>query len=125
MTYVPGIIHENFQKEHFFFINGDFVWVNCDKRLRDFSVSSDWDEFTSTVELKYGDIISLRFFKPSNQSPPYCYLEYVISGDVKKVYKTECTISLAFLEHNLDNGKLFLNANKIIERNKKLNELGI
>jgi len=125
MIYKPGILHEKFQREHFFFINGDFVWINCDKRLRDFSVISDWDDFTSTVNLKYGDIISLRFFKPSDQSPPYCYLEYVMSGDIKSVYKTESTISLSFLEHNLDNGRLFLNANKIVDRDRKINSLGI
>jgi hypothetical protein len=45
MEYIPGQIHENFQKEHFFLVNNDFNWINCkDKRWGEMSDSKDWDE---------------------------------------------------------------------------------
>lgn len=125
MDYIAGQIHDSFQKEHFYLINLDFVWINCDKRYSEFLDVTDWDNYTSTIDLKVGDIISVRFFKTSPNTQAYCYLEKVISDGVETLYKTESTISLSFLEHNLDDGRLFINADKLMKRDKKLQELGI
>jgi hypothetical protein len=68
MNYIPGQIHEKLQKEHFFLVNSDFNWINCkDKRWSEMTYHTDWDE-TETIELKSGDIIVVRFFKPSPTS---------------------------------------------------------
>lgn len=61
MDYIPGQIHESFQKEHFFLITQDFIWINCGlKRFGEINQSKDWDE-TSDVSLKKGDVIVVRF----------------------------------------------------------------
>ena len=130
MNYIPGQIHENFQKEHFFLVNNDFNWINCkDKRWGEMSTMTDWDE-SETIELKNGDIIVVRFFKNSPTSNAYTYLERVIhsNGDITE-YKTESLVSLALIEKNLDPGKfqnkswLFSDAKKIIERERKLESI--
>jgi hypothetical protein len=125
MDYIPGHIHENLQKEHFFLINQDFVWLNCGpKRFSEMSDSKDWNE-TESIDLSKGDIISVRFFKSFSTS--YTYLERVIynNGDVID-YKTESIISLALIENNLDHGEvqnkswLFTDVTKEFERDKKI-----
>ena len=127
MNYIPGQIHENFQKEHFFLINSDYSWLNCgDKRWCEMSNSKDWDE-TDIIELSKGDIVVVRFFKSSPTSEAYTYLERVIysNGDVTE-YKKESIISLALIESNLDPGKvqnkswLFTDVTKSFERDKKI-----
>ena len=130
MNYIPGQIHENFQKEHFFLVNNDFNWINCkEKRLSEMTENTDWDE-TETIELKNGDIIVVRFFKNSPTSNAYTYLERVIHNNDDVIdYKTETIISLALIEQNLDPAKfpnkswLFSDAKKIIEREIKLESI--
>jgi hypothetical protein len=130
MNYIPGQIHESFQKEHFFLINNDFAWINCsDKRLGEMSDSKDWDE-TDTIELSKGDVIVVRFFKSSPTLSAYTYLERVIynNGDVTE-YKTESIISLGLVEKNLDTEKfenkswLFSDVTKAFERDKKIEKI--
>jgi hypothetical protein len=127
MDYIPGQIHESFQKDHFFLINNDFAWINCrDKRWGDMKSSIDWDE-TVTIELSKGDIVVVRFFKSSPTSDTYTYLERIIynNGDVVE-YKTESIISKGLIEKNLEPGKvenkswLFSDVTKSFERDKKI-----
>jgi len=130
MNYIPGQIHENFQKEHFFLINNDFAWSNCGpKRLGEMSDSKDWDD-TVVIDLSKGDVVVVRFFKSSPTASTYTYLERVIynNGDVTE-YKTESIISLALIEKNLDPGKFenkswsFSDVTKAFEREWKINQL--
>ena len=130
MDYIPGQIHESFQKDHFFLINNDFAWINCrDKRWGDMKSSIDWDE-TMTIELSKGDVVVVRFFKSSPTSDAYTYLERVVynNGDVVE-YKTESIISKGLIEKNLDPGKvqnkswLFSDVTKSFERDKKIEKI--
>lgn len=130
MDYIPGQIHESFQKEHFFLVNYDFVWSNCgQRRLYEMSDSSHWDELP-TIELSNGDIVVVRFFKDKPTSSAYSYLERVIykCGDVVE-YKTESIISLGLIESNLDPQKvenkswLFTDVSKSFERDKKIESI--
>jgi len=130
MNYIPGQIHENFQKEHFFLVNYDFSWSNCrDKRWSEMSDSKDWDE-TNTIELSQGDVVVVRFFKSSPTSEAYTYLERIIynNGDIVD-YKTESIISLGLIEKNLDPEKvenkswLFTDVTKSFDRNKKIDSV--
>ena len=130
MDYIPGQIHENFQKEHFFFIKHDFTWSNCGpRRYSEMSDSKDWDE-TESIDLTEGDIIVVRFFKGRPTSEAYSYLERVIysNGDVTE-YKTESIISRGFIEKNLnpENFKnkswLFTDITKSFERDKKIENI--
>lgn len=117
MEYIPGQIHESFQKEHFFLVNYDFIWLNCGpKRYSEMSDSKDWDELED-VQLSGGDIIVVRLFKPRPSSETYSYLERVIhkSGNVTE-YKTDSTISLEFILVN--KGRLFTDVTKQFERDK-------
>lgn len=127
MDYIPGQIHENFQKEHFFFIKHDFAWSNCGpRRYSEMSDSKDWDE-TESIDLTEGDVIVVRFFKGKPTSEAYSYLERVIysNGDVTE-YKTESIISLGFIEKNLNpknfenKSWLFTDITKSFERDKKI-----
>jgi hypothetical protein len=130
MNYIPGQIHENFQKEHFFLINNDFAWSNCGpKRLDEMSDSKDWDD-TVAIDLSKGDVVVVRFFKSSPTSSTYTYLEKVIynNGDIVD-YKTESIISLGLIEKNLDPGKvenkswLFTDVTKSFDREKKIDSV--
>ncbi len=118
MNYIPGQIHESFQKEHFFLINYDFSWINCrDKRWKDMTYAEDWDE-TDVIELTKEDVVVVRFFKESQTSEAYSYLERVIynNGDVTE-YKTESTISFGLIHKN---SILFTDMTKSFERDKKI-----
>ncbi len=125
MDYIPGQIHEGFQKENFFLVNNNFVWSNCGpRRYSEMSDSKHWDD-TEVIELSKGDIIVVRFFKNNSTSSAYSYLERVIynNGDVVE-YKTESIISLAFIEKNLNpeivknKSWLFTDVTKSFERDK-------
>jgi hypothetical protein len=127
MDYIPGQIHESFQKEHFFLITQDFIWINCGlKRFGEINQSKDWDE-TSDVSLKKGDVIVVRFFKSTPTSETYSYLERVIYLRVypnrhEEVidYKKESIISLSFIQSNLF---LFSDVTKEFERERKLESI--
>ena len=117
MNYIPGQIHENFQKEHFFLINNDFVWSNCGpKRLSEMSDSKDWDD-TLSIDLVKGDVISVRFFKSSPTSEAYTYLERVYNGEGVVEYKKESMISFGFIQFNKE---IFMDITKAFERDKKI-----
>lgn len=121
MDYIPGQIHESFQKEHAFLINGNFAWSTCGpRRYSEMSDSKDWDE-TESIGLLKGDIIVVRFFKDKPTSSAYTYLERVIynNGDITK-YKTESIVSLSFIEKNL---WLFTDITKSFERDKKIESI--
>jgi hypothetical protein len=122
MYYIPGQIHESFQKSHYYFLKFDFTWSNCTKRYSEFNDISDWDNYTDHIKLYGGDIIQVKFFKCGQFSSTYCYLEKVIfrNGD-EKIYNTETLISLSFLEVNKE--ILFQSADKIINRDNKINTL--
>ena len=123
MEYIPGNIHENFQKTHYFRLKSDFVWSNCTKRYLSFTNIEDWDNYTYQINLCQGDIIALKFFKYGD-SNAYCYLEKLIFKDGgEKIYNTESSISLNFLEHNLGDKRLFQSADKIINRDKLINSI--
>ena len=130
MDYIPGQIHEGFQKEHFFLVNNDFTWSNCGpRRYSEMSDSKDWDE-TESIDLTKGDVIVVRFFKGRPTSEAYSYLERIIysNGDITE-YKTESIISLGFIEKNLNPEKfenkswLFTDITKSFERDKKIESI--
>ena len=122
MEYIPGQIHESFQKEHFFLVNFDFYWTNCrDKRCCEMSMSTDWDE-TDTIELSTGDVAVVRFFKSSPTSESYSYLEKVIYSDGSVIdYNIESIISREFIVYGGSYGNIFTDVTKLFERDKKIN----
>lgn len=124
MEYIPGQIHESFQKIHFFEVNHDFVWTNCDKRYSEFKASIDWDTHSVPVSVKPGDILSVRFFnyglKYNQFSSAYCYLEKIISDGVEVEFFTETIISYEFIEVN---SKIFTDITPLMERDKKINQI--
>lgn len=128
MKYIPGQIHESFQKLHFFEVKREFVWINCDKRYSDFKNSFDWDNHITPVDTKPGDILVIRFFNYGlryNQfSSAYCYLEKIISGDVEVEFFTETMISREFLEANTTSEfPVFTDISIVMERDKKINQI--
>ena len=123
MEYIPGQIHESFQKEYFFLVNFNFSWINCrDKRWGEMTNTRDWDE-TDTIELSTGDVVVVRFFKSSPTSEAYTYLDKVIYSDGRITeYKIESIISREFLIKNTKSRvNLFSHVTKNFERDKKIN----
>ena len=119
MEYIPGEIHESLQRIRHFLIEGDFAWINCcDKRYEDFSSTDDWERFTDTIELKTGDIISLRFFKSGQQCN--CYLDSVESESIITNYKTESLMSRGFIDLN---NTIFKDITKMIIRDRMINKI--
>jgi len=112
MEYIPGKIHESFQKEHFFLVNFDFSWINF------FTL----DE-TDTIELSTGDVVVVRFFKSSPPtSESYSYLEKVIYSDGSVIdYNIESIISREFIVYGGSYGNVFTDVTKLFERDKKIN----
>lgn len=119
MDYIPGHLHEKLQNEHYYLINSDFVWSNCNKKRFADIDGKDWDNL-SKVNLTEGDVIVFRFFKSSTSSI-YTYLERVIysNGDIIE-YKTESIISLGFV---IKNEQLFTEVTKSFERDKKIESI--
>lgn len=120
MDYIPGCLHEKLQREHFFLINRNFSWINCrDKRFKDMNGSKDWGEL-DIIGLIEGDVVVIRFFKPS--SVMYSYLERVIcnNGDINE-YKKESIVSGDFIERNSGTVKnIFTDVTKSFDRDKKI-----
>lgn len=105
MIYNPGILHESFQKEVYYYINYDFEWLNG-------SYLNLSDDSYITLSLKEGDIISVKFYKPTHNV--YCYL----CSHNNKIENTESLISKDFLDLN---SKLFIKIDKkVIERDKAI-----
>lgn len=121
MDYIPGHLHEKLQNEHYYLINSDFVWSNCNEKRLTKLDGKDWDNL-SQIDLKEGDVIVVRFFKSSPTSTSsYTYLERVIysNGDIIE-YKTESIISLGFV---IKNEQLFTEVTKSFERDKKIESI--
>jgi uridine kinase len=121
MEYKPGIIHERLQKEHFFLIEQDFYWINCNnKRWKELSNSEDWDD-TNDVELFKGDIIVIRYFKPGPLSEVYAYTERVIKSNGEVInYQKESITARDLIDIN---PLIFINVTKQIERDKQIEKI--
>ena len=122
MEYIPGIIHESLQREKCFQIEFDFSWINCKgKRLSEFNNSEDYEKYTDSIELKKGDIIFIKWFKPCiNPGESYTYLEKIQTDNIIKYYKTETIISKGLIERN---PKMFRDISIIIKRESVINTI--
>ena len=120
MEYIPGPIHESFQKSHYYLLSSDFTWSICIKRYSEFKEISDWDNYTTSVQLFEGDIIVLKFFKHDELSMAHCYLEKIIRKNVDQEINAEANIGHYFIEKNKS---LFQPVDKMINREKKINTL--
>lgn len=73
-----------------------------------------------------GDILTVRFFKPSTTSTSYTYIEKLITGSTEHLIMSECTLSREFVAKNtqeLHNGVLFSVVTKQYERDKKIERI--
>jgi hypothetical protein len=119
MEYIPGVIHESLQKEKCFQIELDFSWINCKgKRLNELNTSVDYEKYTDSIDLKKGDIIFVKWFKPSVEC--YTYLEKIQTDNIIKYYKTETIVSKGLIECN---PKMFRDISVSIEREDKINKI--
>jgi len=110
MIYNPGILHESLQKEVYYYINFDFEWLNGPYQ-RILEMNCDSDSY-KTLSLKEGDIISVKFYKPTHSA--YCYL----CSHNNRIENTESLISKDFLDLN---SKLFIKIDqKVIDRDRTI-----
>lgn len=83
MTYIPGQIHESFQKPYYYELSQNFSFLVSNVRCRDLKTSRDYDDYTRPVDLMKGDIIVLKYFNylTSNYgvySSTYAYFDSII-----------------------------------------------
>jgi len=83
MTYIPGQIHESFQKPHYYELSQNFSFLVSNVRCRDLKTSRDYDDYTRPMDLMKGDIIVLKYFNylTSNYgvySSTYAYFDSII-----------------------------------------------
>lgn len=123
MEYIPGQLHEKLQIRQTFEMLNDFVICICeDKRYSEINIF-DESEFT-IYELKRGDIIILRFFKPSIYSSElYSYIESIITDEKDIKMNKESLLSSDFIESNTENNVLFKVATIDYYRDKKINQI--
>lgn len=116
MEYIPGIIHESFQKTHYYEVLNDFVISICSIRNYELQTLDDYEKYTNDIILKKGDIVCFKYFKYSKNSTAYSYLVGYISDFYHEV-NSETILSREFVTL----GKLFNNITKQVERDNKIN----
>ncbi len=123
MDYIPGKIHEKLQNENHFMMINDFVIVLCKERYNDTNIMND-EEF-KTFEVKKGNIITIRLFKPDSEydSQCYCYIENVITDDTVIDIKSESLVTYDFIKLNTDNKVLFEEADIQTIREIKIRQI--
>ncbi len=114
MEYISGQIHESFQRLRYVELLIDFNIPILEERW----VNSTADTNYPLLELTKGDILAIRFFKPSDVSPGYTYIESVIKVDGSEKVKRESSLSRIFVEYNTDNNVLFRDITKQFDRDK-------
>lgn len=102
----------------YFEILSDFFWSSCTIRNDDLKTSADYDDNVYSIDLRIGDIISIRYY--NSGSSEYAYLEDITSNGVITIYKEESIISKGFI---LKNTILFLDITKKIQRDKIIEDI--
>ncbi len=120
MEYISGHVHESFQKIHALEILSDFVVPILIKRWNESNLVDD--NSTESLPLYKGDIILVRFFKPSDYTA-YTYIESVITKEGEFQVSRESTLSREFVSYNTTNGVLFHSVTKQYERDMKINSI--
>ena len=121
MDYIPGQIHESFQKIHAIEMREDFNIPILRKRWNDTNLIED--DSTFSLSVSKGDILTVRFFKPHISSTTYTYIENLITGNTEHSVMSECTLSREFIVRNTLNEILFSIVTKQYERDKKIENL--
>lgn len=125
MDYIPGNIHESFTKEMAFRLNFNFTIPICIKRFHETDMVND---VCSSLDLSAGSVIIVRWFKPPSEygdSIVYTYVKSVLGEfDVN----AESTVSMDFIEVNLDTStynknKLFTDVTVNYNRDNKINQI--
>lgn len=121
MEYIPGTVHESFQKIHALEVLRNFVVPILIKRWNESNLVDD--NSTESLALNKDDILLVRFFKPSDYTA-YTYIESVITKEGEFQVSRECTLSREFVVYNTTpNGALFQSVTKQYERDKKINSI--
>ena len=93
----------------------EFAWSSCKFRHNDLKTADDYDNNVYSIDLKAGDIISVKYYKLDSSGSEYAYLEDITSDEGVIIYEEESIISKGFI---LKNTILFLDITKKIERDK-------
>lgn len=121
MEYIPGTIHESFQKLHALELLNDYNLPILQQRWSESNLIDD--NSVNSLELLKGAVILVRFFKPSDCSTSYTFIESILSGDMEIKVMSETTLSREFVVQNTINDVLFYVVTKQYERDKKINSI--
>ncbi len=121
MEYLPGNIHEKLQVPIALEIINDFNVITC--KCRFFTMDVNDDSQTETLELKRGDVLIVRLFKPHDDSITYTYIDKAIISNIEIDIKQESFLSGHFVSLNTDNKVLFSNITKMYNRDEIIDKL--
>jgi hypothetical protein len=98
MEYIPGYVHNKLQREHYYeIINSIYISIlNENIRYGDLNMSTDYDNFTDTIELFEKDIVCVKYFKDSELGTAYSYIESINNKEIQR----ESLISKEFITRN-------------------------
>ena len=117
MEYIPGFIHERFQKEYYFEMTNELNISVCNENFRQNNISAFNDDNTYTYELTVGDVICVKYFRDSEYSvSSYAYLVSVNSDIINR----ETCISKELIDRN---PFIFKDVTIIYERDEKINNI--
>lgn len=118
INYIPGILHESLQKEHFYEVVNEFVSTICnDVRFQNLD---DYDTETYCIKFQETDVIVLRYFKYRPDATVYAYIEGYYRNNEFIQISQESIHSREFI---LINEFLFRDVTKMYERNNKLEKI--
>jgi hypothetical protein len=113
--YLPGSLSENIQKVNYFNTMTEFNIPLYSGKFDD-----DINQSMNTLELKGGEVLKVRWFKPESTQTIYTYIEGYYKE--KKYYEieSECSMSLDFV---CINTVIFENITGSFERDMKIDKI--
>lgn len=128
MKYIKGFVHDSFTETYYYELNMDFTFVVCNN-VR-YSEMNNYDKESYGLDIYKGYTICIKFFKNSEDSSVFCYLEgyYDLTGVYTEINQ-ETLMSRDFITANANwdvfqidrmNGKLLLNVTREFNRDKKI-----
>lgn len=136
MKYIPGYLHEFYQKPRFIQLEHGFTISILKEgyRFEDLMDFNRYDILLDSYELFKGNIIEFRLFKQPieyKDNRPHLFIDKIINDKIEAIIERESILSWEFLNHNLTNklrndgtfGSLFSDITKIITRDTKINQI--
>lgn len=126
MKYIPGILHEIYQRPFYIQIGFEFIMsiLKDEFRFDDLKMGCDYDTKLDDLSLDSDDVIKFRWFKTKQDQTAHIFIEDLIksNGDIISLNR-ETIISYDFITHNRNKNGYFIDVSKIYQRDQKINQI--